>query len=103
TVTPPTALYTLSLHDALPISISISSKHYHRVFLALLVSNSVSLFLFGLRAFGTQSDRYWFLLWNLFLAWLPLVFAWALSRNLLTDRKSTRLNSSHVKISYAVF
>src|SRR5690606_41696035 len=30
--------------------------------------------------------------------WLTTAFAWAMS-----DRKSTRLNSSHVKISYAVF
>src|SRR5690606_41789321 len=33
-----------------------------------------------------------------------LTFAsWAPSAGLLLDRKSTRLNSSHVKISYAVF
>jgi len=26
----------------------------------------------------THTDRYWFLIWNLFLAWLPLLFAWFL-------------------------
>src|SRR5690606_41946920 len=28
---------------------------------------------------------------------------WAIAQGLVEDRKSTRLNSSHVKISYAVF
>lgn len=32
------------------------------------------------RIFAAQSDRYWFLIWNLFLAWLPLLFAWVLYR-----------------------
>lgn len=32
------------------------------------------------RIIATQSDQYWFLLWNLFLAWLPLLFAWILYR-----------------------
>src|SRR5690606_41586038 len=36
--------------------------------------------------------------------WQPVAEAVAFSRDLVTeDRKSTRLNSSHVKISYAVF
>src|SRR5258707_1449648 len=34
------------------------------------------------------------------LIWLPLIF---LSGATLPDRKSTRLNSSHANISYAVF
>src|SRR5574337_1357260 len=55
-----TEIYTLSLHDALPIS----------------------MFSIGMRAF---------------LFAIPLVF-W-----LFGDRKSTRLNSSHHSISYAVF
>src|SRR5256885_7841818 len=39
-------------------------------------------------------------------AWLPVLNAASrlgLSRNRLADRKSTRLNSSHLVISYAVF
>src|SRR5215475_15693597 len=61
-----TEIYTLSLHDALPIS------------------------------------RRW--------RWAPSSWAWttasprrAITAALPRDRKSTRLNSSHVKISYAVF
>src|SRR6266542_6152906 len=64
-----TEIYTLSLHDALPISRTCS-----RVTEATLtLSGSL----------------------------LPLSTRAALSRSL--DRKSTRLNSSHGSISYAVF
>src|SRR5436305_14290978 len=66
---PPTEIYTLSLHDALPIS------------LATLV---VLLTLVSLRA---DYQKY-------------AAVVYALS---FIDRKSTRLNSSHVRISYAVF
>src|SRR5438874_8593642 len=58
--TPTTKIYTLSLHDALPIS----------------------------GPPGSTTAR--------------LAF-WADSRPKRQDRKSTRLNSSHVEISYAVF
>src|SRR6202044_4215933 len=54
-----TEIYTLSLHDALPISCKMS--------------------------------------------WLSMRTCTACMRSSFTDRKSTRLNSSHVKISYAVF
>jgi uncharacterized membrane protein len=39
-----------------------------------------------LRSVESQSDRYWFLIWNLFLAWLPLGFAWLLVRQLKVTR-----------------
>src|SRR5256885_16693092 len=58
-----TEIYTLSLHDALPISRST-------------------------RVFSTQSA------WRASVDCAPPVMA---------DRKSTRLNSSHLVISYAVF
>lgn len=45
---------------------------------AILLSNTVSVFLFYLRTLGTGSDTYWFMLWNLILGWVPLVIAWAL-------------------------
>src|SRR5688572_33056442 len=59
-----TEIYTLSLHDALPISASARSSQY----------SSLSSW-FG--SFETSAMR--------------------------RDRKSTRLNSSHSQISYAVF
>lgn len=49
---------------------------------ALLVSNIVSVLLFGLRVVGTQTTDYWFLFWNLLLAWVPVLFAWLLIRAL---------------------
>src|SRR5436305_15308660 len=61
-----TEIYTLSLHDALPISFSPDGK------LILTASNDKTARLWKTEV--TQSDR-----------------------------KSTRLNSSHVRISYAVF
>src|SRR5438034_6681283 len=61
--TAPTEIYTLSLHDALPIS------------------TCSSIFMRAPRGGGAPPGR----------------------RRLRRDRKSTRLNSSHTVISYAVF
>src|SRR5690349_22528934 len=80
-ITPaPTTIYTLSLHDALPISETIvfnmgavSGDYYLKVVAGDSGQNTTS----GLQA--------------------------TLNGHKLTDRKSTRLNSSHVEISYAVF
>src|SRR5438132_5763330 len=67
-ISAPSEIYTLSLHDALPI------------FAAL------------------QHSYDWL------LRWLPLVkSSHSLSTRRHRDRKSTRLNSSHTVISYAVF
>src|SRR5690349_24192382 len=62
-----TEIYTLSLHDALPICPSVPG--------AICVGANSNRF---------QRNR-------------------SLPARSLTDRKSTRLNSSHVEISYAVF
>src|SRR5688572_32330247 len=65
-----TEIYTLSLHDALPIS-----RHQPRELVAVAGARAVH----GARAkLTTNADP-------------------------CTDRKSTRLNSSHSQISYAVF
>src|SRR5438309_6085325 len=63
-----TEIYTLSLHDALPIS--------------MLVGNLGSKYRFAYGVLGDQVN---------------------LGSRLEGDRKSTRLNSSHSSISYAVF
>src|SRR3989442_14012867 len=65
-----TEIYTLSLHDALPIYGSFS-------FNGSLTNDSMVDFLIGRPNSVNQANR--------------------------SDRKSTRLNSSHVRISYAVF
>src|SRR5690606_40379509 len=70
---PPTAIYTLSLHDALPICIRRHDENRDApVFRGVRIGTAGQPDVVGgIRAGG--------------------------------DRKSTRLNSSHVKISYAVF
>lgn len=53
-----------------------------RVFYALLLSNGMSLVLYLFRIVNAQNFRYGFLMWNVFLGWLPLLFAWLLLRRL---------------------
>src|SRR3712207_8680920 len=71
-----TEIYTLSLHDALPIYTSGTLEHH----------------IHDLLAVDTLHDR--------------LAHSLVLERSIAEvrlDRKSTRLNSSHANISYAVF
>lgn len=49
---------------------------------ALLLSNLVSIVLFGLRILVTKNTEYWFLFWNLLLAWVPVLMVWLLLRTL---------------------
>src|SRR3712207_7743507 len=80
-----TEIYTLSLHDALPIS------RFFRIafFFPQVLSVVVVAVLWGFIYHPTVG------LLNGFLE--------AIGIRQLTDRKSTRLNSSHANISYAVF
>ncbi len=57
---------------------------------SLLIANGVSILLFILRVIDSGDFRYWFLMWNLLLAWLPLVFALTLTLRL----KKTRLKDT---------
>src|SRR5207249_8912158 len=94
----PSHIYTLSLHDALPISeiddfVIVASEHNpHNVF-----SNIVDITLNR----GQQHSA----LSGSSLSLFSFHIGDELRHCLLhhTDRKSTRLNSSHVSISYAVF
>src|SRR5690606_41985375 len=70
-----TVIYTLSLHDALPISCSLPIPQKSPV----TRSGPRSMALVARRHFQSLGLTVWL------------------------NRKSTRLNSSHVKISYAVF
>src|SRR5690606_42062872 len=87
TVTPTTEISPLSLHDALPI---LFLEHYpgmtEQVIQGLIDEAS--------RRWDVQRARVIHRIGRLALA-DQIVF--------VGDRKSTRLNSSHVKISYAVF
>lgn len=51
------------------------------VTMALILLSVFSLNLSFIRISITQSNDLWFLIWNLLLAWIPLVFAWALYTN----------------------
>src|SRR5690349_24234672 len=76
----PPYIYSLSLHDALPIfpCVDAGASHRHR-----------EPFLKPGRSFSCLDH--------------PADFGLLPSLILTIDRKSTRLNSSHVEISYAVF
>src|SRR2546426_9660371 len=67
-----TEIYTLSLHDALPIWLASTNSALPRLTFSSAWSNSLTLS----RSSSARASR---------------------------DRKSTRLNSSHLVISYAVF
>src|SRR5690606_41737449 len=86
--TPPPEIYTLSLHDALPIS----TITVHKVDIILIYPNPTP----GYAKYPETSNTIKVISddqGNIEVTG-SLTF---------TDRKSTRLNSSHVKISYAVF
>src|SRR5207245_10457600 len=96
---PPSATSTLSLHDALPILPAVfllmwGSWNARAQSLAFVLFVAVVwLLIADARA---PSRRILFV--------FPLLALWAnIHGTAITDRKSTRLNSSHGSISYAVF
>lgn len=62
------------------------SNKYRKLMTAIIASNLLSVVLFAFRVVGAENFRYWFLFWNLLLAWLPLAFAWLLSKDLKFNR-----------------
>src|SRR5690625_5547737 len=82
THTSTTAIYTLSLHDALPIS-------------SLLKWIRSSLFKEKIKRKWVEFLQLWFFSTVTITVFICVIY--------FIDRKSTRLNSSHVAISYAVF
>src|SRR5205814_8956805 len=100
---PPThlsLLYTLSLHDALPISTSDSVTVPNIAGPSSYISSQTSVSCNGgndgsatVIATGGIAPYYY--------NWIPPGSTTATATGL--DRKSTRLNSSHLGISYAVF
>src|SRR5699024_12448994 len=88
TVPAPTVIYTLSLHDALPISFFIGA-------IAQALTTMVMYLIIG--------HPNWLILGCISGASSIIPYVGPIAANCLGDRKSTRLNSSHVSISYAVF
>src|SRR5205814_5414107 len=89
TAPPPTSIYTLSLHDALPIFGSINRLECEHRRKVCSVSGDVML--------SRTGDAT-----SICAITAPHSLSFALAAS-LKDRKSTRLNSSHLGISYAVF
>src|SRR5690606_40004805 len=88
---PPTAIYPLSLHDALPIC---TDQPGQPACPALTSHADEQAFRTNLSAGGARFEMIEHVMAALYALQID---------NCLVDRKSTRLNSSHVKISYAVF
>src|SRR5690606_37513254 len=65
---------------------------FQRLGAALIGSNLVSALLFLIRMQQSQNIRYWFLLWNLVLAWVPLGLVLLLRERLKTSRWLTGPN-----------
>src|SRR3712207_8689827 len=84
-----TEIYTLSLHDALPISINVcdSPDHPDDVGVAARMPGNGSTLRMYMRFYVQYFDGE----------------KWRFVKTGGKDRKSTRLNSSHANISYAVF
>src|SRR5438045_6071954 len=85
---------TLSLHDALPISLLLLSLGFlagmNGANILITIVADIIMVLAGLfSAFSHRGGQKW--------GMLPCASVY------LLDRKSTRLNSSHLGISYAVF
>ena len=63
-------------------ALTVHTHRYKRLIYALILTNFVSVLLFGLRFIGAEDIRYWFMLWNLTLAWVAPLIAWWLARRL---------------------
>src|SRR5699024_12356880 len=93
----PSENYTLSLHDALPIS-KTSNKWVQSVVFTItnifqtIPSLAMLAIFIPIIGIGLKPAVVALLLYSL----MPII-------GIKIDRKSTRLNSSHVSISYAVF
>src|SRR5439155_25533698 len=97
--TAPTEIYTLSLHDALPISSGSAALLDPIELESLKLIMDASLRVHARHHFFTWTQG---VLQDL-VKHEALICALRNAEPMSLDRKSTRLNSSHVAISYAVF
>src|SRR5207302_9274667 len=100
---PPPQTFTLSLHDALPISCPDCARGRHQADASQF--RHPALHHRRLRRQHRRLDRRNRTLTSsscLILSFLTLSELSRRPASAMRDRKSTRLNSSHVKISYAV-
>src|SRR5690606_41692962 len=95
----PTLRSPLSLHDALPISLMVAHVAGAR---PEARKRQTTLFVLGMAMALSVTGMVAGLLGKSLLFAAPWI-RWIAGIAFIIDRKSTRLNSSHVKISYAVF
>src|SRR5206468_10742308 len=96
-------LYTLSLHDALPISLRFAPTVHgdgDHGFMAVLVDVARRR---GASGFVGDGGNRWPAVHRRDAAHLVALALEGAPAGSVVDRKSTRLNSSHDQISYAVF
>ena len=67
-------------------ALAVRHHRLHRVIYGLAIVNVCSVVLFLLRLIGAENFRYWFMLWNLVLAWIAPLVAWWLARRLITTK-----------------
>ena len=65
---------------------SILTNNQKEVLLTVLMFSAVSTVLLVIRMLVSGSVRLWFLQWNLFLAWLPLIFAFLIYKRVRTRK-----------------
>src|SRR5207248_5883704 len=99
---PTTYIYTLSLHDALPIYLKLLEAWEFYTIIALATLGGVAL---DFSPIDPIRALFWSAVVNGVIA-VPIMVVMMLladDAKVMGDRKSTRLNSSHRTISYAVF
>src|SRR5690606_41248907 len=96
-------IYTLSLHDALPILLATASALPKQRLKDALAKGAVWLRRGAREQRLRRATKTLLAGDRLALYYDPALLALVPPAPTLIDRKSTRLNSSHVKISYAVF
>src|SRR5699024_12446687 len=96
-----TVIYTLSLHDALPICRVLRESLGKITFWLFFIGFHLTFFIQHFLGLMGMPRRYWIFLEDQGLDLGNLIST--VGAFFMADRKSTRLNSSHVSISYAVF
>src|SRR3712207_8813588 len=84
-----TEIYTLSLHDALPIYVKVQDKSGREALQNFIGGNGDVLLSYEYEAITANKNGE--------------KLEYVIPDDTIKDRKSTRLNSSHANISYAVF
>lgn len=69
-----------------------ATTEWQRLIYALVAANGLSVLLFIVRVYGASTTRYWFMLWNLVLALVPLLLAASLSKRLTYERWLSPIN-----------